>query len=292
MGYLNKTLESLRSQTYAMSQWELVVVDNGSSEPLINLIDISWHPNARLVREEKLGLAHARKRGYNNSVGQLIVHSDDDNILDERYLENAYKIYCDYPHIGTFGGQLIPLFDVIPEKPHQREFQSRLFGVDMWSNIHDDNRTMPFGAGMCLRREVVDSYLEACENDPRRLMMGRAGNGLLTGEDIDINWQAVVIGLGTGLFCKLKLQHLTPAAKVTDQHILHYTAGNAYSMVVLRFLHFNEIRISKRSFFGSANYFARLWLRLKQFDRQLELAQVNARERAIKDMRKWGWLDS
>ena len=77
MDYLARVIEGLRGQTLEQSAWELVVVDNNSQPPLRvaglrdqktkrpkdeesqrrkesvqqTEIDLSWHPNARVVRE-------------------------------------------------------------------------------------------------------------------------------------------------------------------------------------------------------------------------------------------------
>src|ERR1700758_5251153 len=81
-GYFAKCVEALRSQTLALSSWELVIVDNLSDTPLANCMDLAWHPEARVVREETLGLTPARLRGIRESQGKLLVFVDDDNVLD------------------------------------------------------------------------------------------------------------------------------------------------------------------------------------------------------------------
>ena len=48
--YLKRTLESLRGQTLPQQKWELVVIDNGSAEPLAGSWDLSWHARSRFVR--------------------------------------------------------------------------------------------------------------------------------------------------------------------------------------------------------------------------------------------------
>src|SRR5450759_5157394 len=66
--YFSRVLAALRSQTLPMVHWELLVIDNASQEPLTSdTYDLSWHPYARLVREEELGLSAARIRGMNEA---------------------------------------------------------------------------------------------------------------------------------------------------------------------------------------------------------------------------------
>ena len=49
---LARTLAALRAQTAPLGRWELVIVDNASTPPVAGQVDLSWHPAARVVREE------------------------------------------------------------------------------------------------------------------------------------------------------------------------------------------------------------------------------------------------
>jgi glycosyltransferase involved in cell wall biosynthesis len=289
--HLQSTLDSLRQQDLLLADWELIVIDKLSKEPLAGRFDVSWHPRGRIVVESNLGLAHARRRGYQESRGRLIIHSDDDNILAPDYLSNAWRIQGEFPHLGNFGGQVEARFEQEPRNAVERSFGfARSLDADRWSNQIDDNRTMPYGAGMCLRRAVVDAYLAQVAADPRRLILGRTGNRFITGEDIDLNYVAVRSGFGTGLFKALRLVHLIGADRMQAAHGIRYGAGNAYSMVILQFLHFGEIRVPRRSLPGTLMFWLRVWLRMSPYDRRMELAMHRARLDAVRDLHAWGWV--
>jgi glycosyltransferase involved in cell wall biosynthesis len=289
--HFQATLDGLRGQDLPFAEWELIVIDNLSTEPISSRYDVSWHAGARVVVESQLGLAHARRRGYVESRGHLIVHSDDDNILAADYLRTAWRIHNAFPQIGNFGSQIIARFDREPRNALEATFGfARQFETDRWSNLIDDNRTMPYGAGMCLRREVVIAYLDQVARDPRRLILGRTGNRFITGEDIDLNYVAVRAGYGTGLFAALSLVHLIPADRMQAAHVIRYGAGNAYSMVILQFLHFGEIRVPRRTVPGTIMFWLRVWLRMSPYDRRMELAMRRARKEAVRDLHAWGWV--
>jgi glycosyltransferase involved in cell wall biosynthesis len=129
--YLARVIDALRGQTLSKDLWELVIVDNGSQPELrvaglrdqetkglkdeATEIDLSWHGNARVVREERLGLTFARLRGFAEAEGELIVMVDDDNVLAPDYLEKALRIAEKHPMLGAFGGKCLPEFEVEPE---------------------------------------------------------------------------------------------------------------------------------------------------------------------------------
>ena len=67
-------------------------MDNASSEMGDGRWEMGKNLNARIVREEKLGLTHARVRGFQEAKGEIVVMVDDDNVLKPDYLERAVEI--------------------------------------------------------------------------------------------------------------------------------------------------------------------------------------------------------
>jgi hypothetical protein len=47
--YLDRVLNALKLQTLPMEQWKLLLIDNASTQPLGQRIDLSWHLNASHV---------------------------------------------------------------------------------------------------------------------------------------------------------------------------------------------------------------------------------------------------
>ena len=103
--YLARVLEALKAQTLSTDNWELLVVDNASEGSVAASYNISWHPNARHVREENLGLTCARMRGIAEASADLLVFVDDDNVLAENYLDVVTQIATDWRCLGAWGGQ-------------------------------------------------------------------------------------------------------------------------------------------------------------------------------------------
>jgi glycosyltransferase involved in cell wall biosynthesis len=150
-GYFAKCLDALRSQTLAVSFWELVIVDNRSDNALADCTDLDWHPCARVVREETLGLTPARLRGIREFKGDLLVLVDDDNVLDADFLETAQRIMEEKPFLGSWSGQCRPAFEQDPPEWTGRYWGNlciREFEHDVWSNLPRLADTMPCGAGL------------------------------------------------------------------------------------------------------------------------------------------------
>ncbi|MEE3716396.1 glycosyltransferase [Tumidithrix elongata RA019] len=240
--YLGRTLAALKTQTLPLDQWELLIIDNASNRPLAPEVDLSWHPNARHVREERLGLTPARMCGIQSAQAQILIFVDDDNVLDRHYLENVLKLSQDWPMLGAWGGQCLPDFEIEPPE-WTKEFWEylgiRTFDRDRWSNSPYWENT-PIGAGLCVRKTVAETYAHSLQNDPRRTNLDRQGNMLLSCGDMDFAYTACDMGLGIGVFKDLKLLHLMPPNRLEESYLLRMVEQSVYSRVMLYFLRGKE----------------------------------------------------
>lgn len=236
LDYLTQVIDGLRNQTLDQSRWEYLLIDNASAESLAPRVDLSWHTNARHIREEQLGLTYARLLGIRESVGELLIFVDDDNVLDPDFLEQALKIADEWPMLGAWGGQSRPSFETPPEdwtRPYLSRLVIREFVDDRWSNQSTATDTMPCGAGMCVRRRVADYYLRLHDAGHRPIVMDRKGSLLLAGGDTDIALCACDLGLGMGMFASLRLAHLIPPNRLTEDYLVEMFESLSYSAVVL-----------------------------------------------------------
>lgn len=235
-GIFERTLAALRAQTLPLSDWELLVIDNGSKTPVGELFDFSWHPRTRIVQEPKLGQMIARLRGLDEATGELIVFVDDDNLLASDYLANALAIMQTSPHLGAFGGSVTPEFETPPEpwcKPFLSALALREVPRDIWSNGYQWD-AVPFGAGLCLTRQVAESFRESIRRDPSRLSFGRVGElSFGGGDDIEMAFTACDLGLGCGILAKLKLTHIIPQRRLERGYLQRIVEGGAYTGTVL-----------------------------------------------------------
>ncbi|HUQ21234.1 MAG TPA: glycosyltransferase [Gemmatimonadaceae bacterium] len=235
--YITESLESLRSQTLPVSEWDLTLIDNASATPLKETVVCGWHPRRRIIREEALGLTHARLRGIRETTGSILVFVDDDNILNPDYLQRVIEIAYANPHIGAWGGGAKPRFEKDPPLWTRRFWGNlviRDIEQDSWSNLYHTHSTVPLGAGLCVRREAAQYYVKLHDDGQRGMMLDRAGTQLLSGGDTDLALCALDIGLGCGNFKALSLVHIIPANRLEERYLINLAAGIAYSAVVLR----------------------------------------------------------
>jgi glycosyltransferase involved in cell wall biosynthesis len=235
--YLRRTLDGLKAQTLPLEQWELLLIDNASQEPVAGSWDLSWHPRARHVREEKLGVTPARLRGIEESRSELVVMVDDDNILRADFLAKVIEVSTEHPFLGAWGGNIEGEFEhEVPEwlKPHLHILAVRAVKRDHWSNYYADYRSMPVGAGLCIRRPIAVAHARALAARPSSMDLDRKGASLVSGGDIDFALTAHDCGFGTGVFPRLQMTHIIPKARMTVDYICRLREGIEYSTHLLR----------------------------------------------------------
>ena len=242
--YLERTLESLRAQDLAPDQWELIVVDNHSSEPVSGCCDLSWHPQGRVVVEPELGLTPARLRGLAEAAGEIIVFADDDNVLSTDYLKQVLAIFAEQPRLGCIGaGILRPEFESepLPEtRPYLSYLALRELDRDVWGN--QLTGWIPWGAGLAVRKAVGVLYREAIARSALGISLDRKGDSLISGGDDEFSHVAVAHGWGVGVFTALKITHLIGSKRLAVSYLERLIEANGATRAMLARLHGEEIQ--------------------------------------------------
>lgn len=227
----SRVLAALSAQTLAPADWELVVIDNGST-PAVVIEPPPGVPAVRVVVEPQPGLTIARIRGIRESVGELVVFVDDDNLLHPQFLETAARLANEFPQIGVFGGRINGEFEKPPPEwliPFLSHLAVVDFAHDEWSNLSDDRAVLPCGAGLCVRRPAAEAWTATVESHPGRLALGRSGEGTLACEDTDLVLTCIDGGFGSARFTSLQLTHVIPASRVEFSYNLRLARDIGWS---------------------------------------------------------------
>lgn len=109
---LARALASLAAQTLDPARFEVVVVDNGSSDntAAVTARYATGRMAVHYVYEHRRGLAHARNSGWQSARGAYVAFTDDDCILPPGWLATAERIAQTQPEV--FGGPYLAYFDI------------------------------------------------------------------------------------------------------------------------------------------------------------------------------------
>jgi glycosyltransferase involved in cell wall biosynthesis len=244
--FVERTLAALRSQSLAVDEWKLLLIDNASSEPLENTVDLSWHPHARIIREEALGLTHARLRAVLETQAEILIFSDDDTVFDPNYLAFAKTKFETSPKLGVAGGPSMAEYETPPAEwfsPILAPLGCRDLGPDElmanWENVAQKTypASAPIGAGMAIRYEILKTWAKLVDSDLMRQDLGRKGTALSSGEDNDINMVALANGWDIGYFPQLRLTHLISARRIEAEYLKQLAFASSRDWVRALALH-------------------------------------------------------
>lgn len=218
---------------------ECVLVDNNSNPPLGRrayigqiLDSLPW---ARIIREERQGLTHARICGISSTSAPIVIFLDDDNEADIDYLLAATQCLEEHPCVYAWGpGEITVEFLGRKIQEFRDEFaplfQERKFECTQYGCVPRSwERYYPYGTGLIVRREVLAQYVLGVHSG-RLSASDRNGAKLTSGGDAQLVWEAIKLGKAAGVCPNLRINHLIAAEKSTGSYIARqiYGTGSSY----------------------------------------------------------------
>jgi glycosyltransferase involved in cell wall biosynthesis len=185
--YVAEAVESVRKQSF--QDWELIIVDDGSTDGSAGLVDELARQDARIValHQANAGPAAARNAGLDRATGQWLTYLDSDDVWYGNALENFArfakahgdaKFIYGYRHRLEENGRITKLPGEFQDRPTGTK---ELFGRMYLSHLC-----------VCYRRKLLD-------------LAGRYDPSLRTCEDyelylrISLHCRFEPLGLPTGL---------------------------------------------------------------------------------------------
>ena len=100
---LKQSITAIESQTYPVSDFELIVVDDGSNDGTNDFL-LEYKNRTKLnfkhLRQENSGPAAARNRGIKSSEGNIVILIGDDMISKPDFIENHTKFHNEWPQLS------------------------------------------------------------------------------------------------------------------------------------------------------------------------------------------------
>ena len=223
---LERTLESLVAAAQRMARpWELVVVDNGSSDETPQVIaSFADRLPVRGVREDAAGLSNARNAGVKQAQGEYIVWTDDDVVVDPGWLEGWAGGIEQAQDCAVFGGRALPVFEEPVQDwfvSNERHLQSLLAVRDSreWTEV--DVNHVPFGLNFAVR--AVEQ--RAHPYDPE---LGVGPGRRLGGEEVAVI-RAILREGGRGRWVwDALVRHMIPASRQSAAYIRRFYKAIGY----------------------------------------------------------------
>lgn len=213
---LRHTLAALRAQRAApRCEWEVIVVDNNSSDGTRAVVEEARHdcPRLRYEFEGAQGLSHARNHGIACARGDMILFTDDDVLPEPDWLTTTLAGMATY-RADACGGYIAPIWETQPPPWLTERFYGFLAVRTDRSDDHmmTDTSATPFGANMAFRRNVFDRV------GPFDTSRGRKGKVLASGEDAEMFERIVAAGLKVVFLGGARVHHKVESFRLTKRY--------------------------------------------------------------------------
>ena len=256
---LKRTLAALQVLEGPPRAWELLVVDNASSDGTADyLASAAWQPAnamARVVREARLGLSNARNCAIALAAGEYLLFIDDDETPHERWLVNHAVAMTEHQP-DALGG---PIDVQFVDGARPAWLQDDLLGFIGKIDYAGEGRwltepeTPIFGGNFAFRRTVFDRIGNFDAG------LGRLGAANFGGEDIEIYDRLLRAG------CSVRW--------VQDALINHRVEGPKQRRRYFLDLHFKQGRVEGVRARGNGNHVPPIYL-VPQLMRALRAATI------------------
>ncbi|MGH9158684.1 MAG: glycosyltransferase family 2 protein, partial [Vicinamibacteraceae bacterium] len=212
--FLRDALRSVVDQDFPRPDYEVIVVDNASSDDTGQVVaDFRIHGNVRYVHEPTLGLNHARNTGWRAAEGEYVAYFDDDALAGPGWLAAIRDGFAAADGPAIIGGRVDPIWEV--ERPAWlSDGAATALTIVDWGATARPLAKVPrewltgvnFAMPVSLLRELggFDSRLD------------RVGNRLLSNGDILIQRRAQQRGYPCLYHPEMRVRHMVPASRLTQ----------------------------------------------------------------------------
>ena len=222
--------------------WEVILVDNASTDDSKEVTINEWKKhNCRakliIVDQPEPGKQLALEKGYEVAQYEYLVTCDDDNWLEENFVQLTYEIMSKHPNIGALGGPNEALCEVKP--PEWFQYFQRDYAAGPQLDIHTGKisegnitykRGQVWGAGMVVRKKAWDKLIT---DGFKTSMSCRKGAELSSGGDSEACYALVLAGWDICYDPRLKLKHCMPAGRLDWNYLVRLFVGFGVATVGL-----------------------------------------------------------
>ncbi len=237
---ITETLNHLMKQQIPDTlNWEVLLVDNRSTDNTAQIAKKHWEDGSceapmRILEQPVPGKIQALKKGIIHAQYEFILICDDDNFLDEHYLETAYDIITNNNQIGLLGGFGTAVTEgVLPEWfSRYKEYYGCGRQTDVKEELTDITygQGYAYGAGSVFRRSIFYNILDDMHF---RNLSGRKGNNLVGAEDNIMSYLAAIKGHKIWYSDQLKFSHKITKDRLKWDYLLNLSYSNGKSQIHL-----------------------------------------------------------
>ena len=236
--HLAKAIESLVTQSLPAKRYEIIIVDNCSTDSTREVIAcFATVKTIRYIHEPILGLSFARNAGRRNARGKYVAYLDDDAVASPTWLERILDAFDKItPRPGCLGGRVDPIWEA-PRPSWVSDDLLTPLTIINWSDtpvfLRDLNRQFLVGANIAIPVEVLE------EAGGFVAGLDRVGKNLLSNGDLFLQKQILKAGYTCYYDPQIAVHHLVPMSRLNQHWFLRRYYWQGISDAAVQFLEEN-----------------------------------------------------
>lgn len=223
--YIFDALESLRNQTISKKAFEVIIVNNNSTDNTETICKqyIQQFADYQFfyLNECQQGSSFARNSGASIAKSPLLCFMDDDAIANVDYLQRIVLFFETHPTAGGLGGPIVPKY--IPVEPKwMSHFVSSLVGNFDYSKevVEFAPNKYPLESNMVIKKADFDTI-----NGFNTSLPGVKGTLRIGGEGKDFFFRLKALGRTIFYDPSVRVQHVVETVKLTREYMYRVASG-------------------------------------------------------------------
>src|SRR5215207_7374487 len=228
--YLRKAIQSLLEQTLPPECYEVIVVDNNSSDDTRQVVESFGDiKHLRYLFEPVPGLSRARNTGWRSAKGQYVAFLDDDAVAQPQWIETYLEAFeTAKPQPGSVGGKCEPIWEA-PRPNWLNEKLLTSLSVYDWSDhpIILSKDEWVSGCNIAYPVDVL-ARIGGFRED-----LGRTGKNLMAGEETFVRRQLDSLGHNTLYDPEIAVGHHVSPARLNKDWFRKHAFGTGKSQAFM-----------------------------------------------------------
>lgn len=225
---LRRTLDSLVAQNLPRDHWELIAVDNNSTDDTFAVLE-SYRGRLPIVplQQPVPGKSGALNMALDLARGDLVVFTDDDIEAEPTWISAIVACAAANPDFGIFGGRIVPDWERDPgDQPFLKWIpMGSTFAIVDEAESGPCDPTKIWGPNTIIRRGLLGPETRYRED------IGPLPGGLFAmGEDSEIVLRLARRGVKTYRCAEAVIHHFVPAASMNERWVQKRAERLGYGM--------------------------------------------------------------
>ncbi|HEX2723514.1 MAG TPA: glycosyltransferase [Gemmatimonadaceae bacterium] len=241
---LRQTVDTFLLQTYPGDRWELILVDNDSTDNTSEVLEqiAAADSRVRVLSEMRKGAHFARNSGALAAKGSVLYFTDDDMLADPAMLERIVEGFEADSRVASVTGKVLPRWDTEPPVwilEHCRNALLSLNDLGEALIVSDDDP----GVFSCHQAVLRGVFFQAGGFNPD------TNSALYTGDnETGLNIKIRKLGHRFAYVGTAVTQHMIPASRMTQRYVNGRLADQGFcdSYTDYRALRPGKARLLKR----------------------------------------------